>query len=158
MILKSQSAIQYLITYGWAILIVAIALAVFVALGVTKPGAFIGNSCIMQGDFTCGISSMATNGVITLSIVQDTSSSILILGAGCNATNPTTLTDTNLNLHANIAGNATITIQCYSGGSQFRGKIGSSYTGLLSIEYIDEDTSLPHYVSGKITAKVNLQS
>jgi hypothetical protein len=158
MILKAQSAIQYLITYGWAFLIIAIALVAFVALGITKPSAFISDSCITQGEFSCTISSMATNGLITINIVQDTASPILIIGAGCNATQPVALTETNLQLHLNIAGNATVAVQCYSGGVQFTGKIGGAYSGELSLEYVDEDTSLPHYLSSKITAKVNAQS
>ncbi len=156
--LMAQSAIQYLITYGWAILILAVVLIAFVALGLTKPGAFVNSSCIVQGQFTCTLSSMATNGVITLNIVQDTTSPILIIGEGCNATAPVALTETNLNIHVNVAGNFTTSIPCYSKGTQFSGNIGSTYTGVLSIEYIDEDTSLAHYVSGKITAKVDLQS
>ena len=38
--LKSQSAMEYLMTYGWAILIIAIALSALFALGVFSPSSF----------------------------------------------------------------------------------------------------------------------
>jgi hypothetical protein len=37
---KAQSAMEYLMTYGWAILIIAVALVVLLQLGVFNPGAF----------------------------------------------------------------------------------------------------------------------
>ncbi len=48
---KGQSAMEYLMTYGWAILIIAIVLAALFSLGVfsgTLPTA-----CIAQSGFTC---------------------------------------------------------------------------------------------------------
>ena len=40
MMLKSQSAMEYLMTYGWAILIIAIVLAALFSLGVFSPAAY----------------------------------------------------------------------------------------------------------------------
>ena len=40
MMLKSQSAMEYLMTYGWAILIIAIVLAALFSLGVFSPTAY----------------------------------------------------------------------------------------------------------------------
>ena len=38
---KSQSAMEYLMTYGWAILIIAVVLAVLFQLGVFSGGNFL---------------------------------------------------------------------------------------------------------------------
>ncbi|MBW2999812.1 hypothetical protein KY339_04005, partial [Candidatus Woesearchaeota archaeon] len=40
--MKAQSALEYLMTYGWAILIVIIVGAALYALGVFNPGTFTG--------------------------------------------------------------------------------------------------------------------
>lgn len=50
---KAQSAMEYLMTYGWAILIIAIVLAALFALGVFSSGSFIGTSCIAASGFQC---------------------------------------------------------------------------------------------------------
>ncbi|ASI13969.1 hypothetical protein Mia14_0666 [Candidatus Mancarchaeum acidiphilum] len=42
---KAQSAMEYLMTYGWAILIVAIVLAALYVLGVFNGSTFVGTSC-----------------------------------------------------------------------------------------------------------------
>ncbi len=42
---KAQSAMEYLMTYGWAILIIAIVLAALYVLGVFNGSTFIGTSC-----------------------------------------------------------------------------------------------------------------
>ena len=38
---KAQSAIEYLITYSWAIIIIAITLGAIYSLGLFNPGNFI---------------------------------------------------------------------------------------------------------------------
>ena len=39
--IKSQAAMEYLMTYGWAILIIALTLAVLYSLGIMNPKNFI---------------------------------------------------------------------------------------------------------------------
>ena len=48
---KAQSAMEYLMTYGWAILIVLIALAALFYLGVFSPST--PNVCTVSAPFTC---------------------------------------------------------------------------------------------------------
>ncbi len=51
--MKLQSAMEYLMTYGWAILIIAIVLAALYALGVFNGTAFSGESCIASFGASC---------------------------------------------------------------------------------------------------------
>jgi hypothetical protein len=48
---KAQSAMEYLMTYGWAILVVLIALGALFYLGVFSPKT--PNSCVATAPFTC---------------------------------------------------------------------------------------------------------
>ncbi len=48
---KLQSAMEYLMTYGWAILIIAIVLGVLYYLGVFSPQVI--NGCVAQPDYLC---------------------------------------------------------------------------------------------------------
>ncbi len=48
---KAQAAMEFLMTYGWAILIVLIALAALFFLGVFNPRTT--NTCLVSAPFTC---------------------------------------------------------------------------------------------------------
>ena len=50
---KGQSAMEYLMTYGWAILIIAIVLAALFSLGVFSSSSFTGTTCIASSGFLC---------------------------------------------------------------------------------------------------------
>ena len=50
---KGQSAMEYLMTYGWAILIIAIVLAALFSLGVFGGGLGLPNACVAQSGFSC---------------------------------------------------------------------------------------------------------
>ena len=78
---KGQSAMEYLITYGWAILIIAIALGVLFELGLFNPSSFVSTSCIFPADFSCIFSTLSSNGMLTVNMQQSTSSSLETAGS-----------------------------------------------------------------------------
>jgi hypothetical protein len=49
---KGQTALEYLMTYGWAILIVIIVVAALYALGLTKPCKWTGTQVTVPGGFS----------------------------------------------------------------------------------------------------------
>src|SRR5271157_4413364 len=53
---KAQSAMEYLMTYGWAILIISVVLAALFSLGVFSTSTFINTSCIPASGYYCNIS------------------------------------------------------------------------------------------------------
>ncbi|MCL4380647.1 hypothetical protein M1141_00005, partial [Candidatus Marsarchaeota archaeon] len=52
---------EYLMTYGWAILIIAVILAALDLLGVFNGSAFIGSSCLSTPGYLCSSPVMAVN-------------------------------------------------------------------------------------------------
>ncbi len=50
---KAQSAMEYLMTYGWAILIIAIVLAALFSLGVFSSSSFLGTTCVASSGYLC---------------------------------------------------------------------------------------------------------
>jgi len=50
---RAQSAMEYLMTYGWAILIIAVVLGALFSLGVFSGNALLGNACVAQSGFLC---------------------------------------------------------------------------------------------------------
>ncbi len=52
-ITKAQSAMEYLMTYGWAILIIAVVLGALFQLGVFSGSSLTGSACVAAPGFYC---------------------------------------------------------------------------------------------------------
>ena len=85
--MKLQSAIEYLSTYGWAILILSIVAVVFFTfLNLTASSP---QECVLPAGLSCQNYFMTQNGLLTLNLFQSTSNPIGITAIGC--TNPQSL-------------------------------------------------------------------
>ena len=73
--LKAQSAMEYLMTYGWAILIIAVVLGALFSLGVFSGSSIIGTSCIAGPGFYCQNPVLA-GGKLTFSFGQNTGATV----------------------------------------------------------------------------------
>ena len=71
---KAQSAMEYLMTYGWAILIIAIVLAALFSLGIFSSSSFTGTTCIASSGFLCS-SPVWTGGILHVTLGQSTGTS-----------------------------------------------------------------------------------
>lgn len=62
---KGQAAMEFLMTYGWAILAAIIAIAVLAYFGVFNPGRYTSEMCQVSAPFTCDDNSVGsvTNGL-----------------------------------------------------------------------------------------------
>lgn len=72
---KAQSAMEYLMTYGWAILIIAVVLGALFSLGVFNSSSLIGTSCVALSGYYCANPVLSTSGVLTLTVGQATGTS-----------------------------------------------------------------------------------
>ncbi len=50
---SAQAALEFLMTYGWAILVVLAAIGALAYFGILDPGRFVNNSCTLQSGFGC---------------------------------------------------------------------------------------------------------
>jgi len=153
----AQSAIEYLITYGWMILVTAVILAALFGMGIFSPGEFGGEMCILPGGLSCISYQMAHNGMLTLNLQQVTQSPINITAIGC--TSNTTFISMNAfqpNIYMPIGSNYTFSVTCYTqNGIPFSGTVGSIFSGSLILNYTDTLSGLPHTVFGRLVAKVS---
>ena len=83
---KLQSAMEYLMTYGWAILIIAIVLGALFGLGILNGSAFTLTSCLPQPGFLCQTPSLGTSGNLSFTFGQSTGSTIYNIAFGCAST------------------------------------------------------------------------
>jgi len=155
--MKLQSAMEYLITYGWAILILGVTLVALYALGVFNTNAFTPNICAFPASFGCLSSYLYANGVISINLQQSTASSINVTAIGCNTQG--TLYGYNAltpNTIIPIGGNYTYQMSCYSSSNTviFNGNIGAIYSGYVIVNYTDTQTGFTHVVLGRLVQKV----
>ena len=50
---KAQAAMEFLMTYGWAILVVLLAIAALAYFGVLNPGKYLPSSCTLGTGLSC---------------------------------------------------------------------------------------------------------
>ncbi len=60
---RAQSALEYMMTYGWAILIIVIVAAVLYAMGVFTPGKSAGNTATGFSGLTVQAFAATTGGI-----------------------------------------------------------------------------------------------
>jgi len=89
---KQQSAMEFLMTYGWAIIIVAVVLTSLYALGVFNPGSTLGTSCIPVSGHLCSSPLLHAN-TLTVTVGQATgaswtSTTIYLVSSPSSATAP----------------------------------------------------------------------
>ncbi len=152
--LKLQSAMEYLMTYGWAILLIAIVAGVIFGSGLLNPASATSSFCSLEAGFSCEQYYMYANGILSVSVLQTTSGPLTVTAIGCN-TNATQITTANVPATTlQIDQNSTFDVQCMAGGSQFSGSIGQLFTGHLQINYTDITTGFPQTVFGSVSVKI----
>ncbi len=79
---KGQAAMEFLMTYGWAILVVLIAIGVLIFL-VGNPSNLVGDSCRIGSPLNCGTTLVAdgTADTITIELTNGLANSIEITAA-----------------------------------------------------------------------------
>ncbi|MEM2948307.1 MAG: hypothetical protein QXY05_02255 [Candidatus Anstonellales archaeon] len=68
--MKGQAAMEYLMTYGWAILLLVIVLSVLFASGIFTPSQFVREECSFTPDLTCVAAQLIDSGAETTLIVR----------------------------------------------------------------------------------------
>ena len=141
---RGQAAMEFLMTYGWAILAAIIAIGVLAYFGVFSPGKFVQDSYLVNAPFNArGVSLTDSSDQLRIELLN---------GAGEQVT-VSTVAVTNCGSASGwtmAAGNSSIyTMTCtpvLTSGETFRGDI--------TITYTKQGSSLSQQSTGTITARV----
>ncbi|MCW6160476.1 MAG: hypothetical protein LVQ95_05335 [Candidatus Micrarchaeales archaeon] len=87
---KAQSAMEYLMTYGWAILVILVVLGILYLLHVFSPNSVIGNQCIVNFGYLCQTPVMSTSGELSVLIGQNTGQNYYNIALACTASTNST--------------------------------------------------------------------
>jgi uncharacterized protein (UPF0333 family) len=139
---KAQAAMEFLMTYGWALLVVIAAIGALAYFGVLKPQGFLPEQCVLVPGVACldfKVSSNEVNLVIGNSLGRDID--VLTITAG------------NCSQSFN---------QSFNNGDQSdfvltgcdNGQVGANFKEDLVIEYMNQDSSFEKSITGTISGKV----
>lgn len=142
---KGQAAIEFLLTYGWAILASVIVLGVLAFFGVFNPGSYIGNSAFLSPPFYLNAWSV-TDSEINLEIrnsgPEDVVIQEVVVGfdeGSCTYSSP--------EVPIQSGKMAQVTISCELAE-------GKTFNGAISVKYRKSSSQLPQTISGTIKDKV----
>jgi hypothetical protein len=156
---KLQSAVEYLSTYAWAILIISLALAILVGYGILNPSTFGAGSskCLASSDFSCTNATLSTTGNLVVTIGQSTSSPIYLTSIACNSVIPAgnAFFYSYPGIFLPIGDNVTTSTQCYYSSGAFSGKVGVAFTGYLVLTYNSISTGFNQTVVDPLSVRVS---
>ncbi|MEM0200890.1 MAG: hypothetical protein QXD23_00610 [Candidatus Micrarchaeaceae archaeon] len=152
--MKGQAAMDFMASYGIALIIIIVAVAVIYIIGNSNNNIFQ-PSCVTYSGFSCGAFFINNTGVLNMSIAQNTGGDILIRGAACS-TAPSTNGDSpaygNIGVYnsfyyypnneftnginVNTGSSTSIELYCYnSQGVATRGAQGTQFSGYVWLNY-----------------------
>ncbi len=143
MMKKSQAALEFIMTYGWAILVVLVAIGALAYFGVLDPGKFLPSKCTMSAGLACTDHKATAS---SLDIVFRNSLGYDITVSSVKAqqcTAQTGLTDSVANGDIKK-----YTFVCTNAGSKYNGQVNVTYT--TPIDYGE----LPHTNQGQVTSRI----
>ena len=150
---KGQSAMEYLMTYGWAILIVIIVAAVLFSLGLFNPGTYTTTTAVGFSGFNvpAGGFQLTSAGILTVQIVNGAGATIDIDSASATIGTDTVAMAAAIN---NVAPGqtATLTFDFTAVGPY---NTGSAYTSNVQMGYTNDNTGLAFVSSGTLTGSVS---
>jgi hypothetical protein len=123
---------EYLMTYGWAILVIAVVLGALFQLGVFSSATFGPQGCIGQPDFSCTSATMNALGYLTVDV--GSAVNITVTGVSCTSTNvaPSSFLTPATTPVMTQGQTATVSFSC---SLPTNGVIGTPFSGYLWLQY-----------------------
>jgi hypothetical protein len=151
---RGQAAMEFLMTYGWAVVVMLVVIAVLFYLGIFSPSTTAPDVCVLPAGFSCHGFQVVDGGDFTLDLGQATGRPILVERIACSANeNPTNWEDFDYRLKSGR--NYMFTgITCFKEDDSDTPEAGDYYNGFIFIDYTEEGTNIRHRIKGDIAYKV----
>tara|TARA_Y100000310_G_scaffold336633_1_gene421709 strand:- start:852 stop:1337 length:486 start_codon:yes stop_codon:yes gene_type:complete len=153
---KSQAAMEFLMTYGWAILVVLAAIAALAYFGVLSPDQFLPEKCILSPGLSCSSGFKVEPTQFTFLLQNSLGKKITVTGVSvtdqdetytCSSTYSLTILNSGEHLF-----DGTDAVTCTSpdtfGASQ------GKFKGKLIIDYTETESTLTKKAYGTIDARI----
>ena len=122
---KGQAAMEFLMTYGWAILAAVIAIGVLAYFGVFSPGKYVTGNAVVNPPFYVNANNIKASAGVTLELKNNGGEDYIIQSvqvSGCGTNSDVT--------NANADSKTAITVACtpaLTAGDSFKGDIVITY-------------------------------
>jgi hypothetical protein len=140
---RGQAALEFMMTYGWAILAAIIAIGILAYFGVFSPGKYVTGNAIIEAPFYIETSLINSSGVY-LDLLYNGGYNIIISNISVDFCGENTTP-----ISLNDGSNQLIVIPC-----DLSGNIGETKKGEISIAYTRSEGVLSYDSAGTITGKV----
>ena len=140
---KGQAAMEFLMTYGWAILVVLAAIGALAYFGVLSPDRFLPEKCTLPAGIAC-LDFRYTGTAIEMTVQNgagyDMSGiTVSVNGTGCDATGTGSATLSN-------GQTSTYSVTCSPSSGKFKGDVNFVYT--------NQQTGMEHLKIGEVIVKI----
>lgn len=144
---KAQAAIDFVMTYGWAIMMVMVAIGALAYFGVLSPDKFVPKQCNLPSGLACLDFEAQSAGLglseIVISVRNSLGFDILnpaIVASGCQVEPVVSM----------VKNGAIFT----SNSQNCAFAMGDRYVGDVNVTYTNADTGITHIAKGKIITRV----
>ncbi|MCL6089059.1 MAG: hypothetical protein M1530_02745 [Candidatus Marsarchaeota archaeon] len=169
---RGQAAMEYLMTYGWALLVIVVVIAILLVINPLQPP----QGCRFdQIGFTCSDPLVNSTGILFLKVTNGNSNNIILHAVNCTtdkSPTPPAYDKTKFDLNqpmqrqetwelnsTKLLGVQTSGIQCYdSTGGKLSPAAGSDFSGRLWVFYNNEEDGANYPIrstSASVVAKVS---
>jgi hypothetical protein len=156
---KGQAAMEFLMTYGWAILVVLAAIGALAYFGVLSPDKFMPSKCMVSGGFSCVEFKMEKNEDPDLQVVRFYLQNNL--GVDADAVNVSLKDSDNVGCTSGVDTTGIVAVGLLTNGQKspaitFDGNCtltGSSFKGTITVSYVRSGESESHTAGGSISGK-----
>jgi uncharacterized protein (UPF0333 family) len=138
---KAQISMEFLMTYGWALLIILIAIAAISYYGITNPEKFVPESCTLPTGLVCLSHRVQTTEVLFV-IRNNMGEDITVNSIAIEGCSETFTTDILNGAKANFTVDACDT-----------GVVGKRYKSDITLTYLDAE-SVAHQKKGELVSRV----
>ena len=144
---KGQAAMEFLMTYGWAILVVLVAIGALAYFGVLSPGKFLPESCTIAPGYSCEDFKIGTDGSATVILKNGAKATLNTISVSIGA-----VAATACNPNTGLAVGS-ITTCTWAAASLATGTAGERFKDTVSFTYTEAGSTISHTKTGDIIVK-----
>lgn len=148
---KGQAALDFLMTYGWAIALVVIIAAVLFALGIFDVSTFTGSRAAGFAGVAVSGWNLGTAGTMSMKLSNQVGTQVRIDGVSVTI-GTTTATLAGLPVTLNT-GQQSATLST-AAGSFGNLTAGTGYTAKVNVNYTDTNANFAYTTSGTLTGRI----
>ncbi len=147
---KSQAAMEFLMTYGWALLVILTVIGALAYFGVINPSRFLPSKCVLATGFSCAEYKIAKDKVY-LSIENNLGVDLTSLNITINTTGGSDISCNDMQSVSGLANGARTSILEFC---NYNADTTQRFKATVKISYVKTGETLTHVVTGELSGPV----